>query len=557
MSDNFFTPEREIEWAKCCKDFKYFAKQYLKIQNPEKGMIPFELYEFQERVIKDYEEHKLNIISKFRQGGLTTLTVLWMLWRCMFKFDQMILVMSKTDREAIKAGKILSKALQDIKVNHPWLYPELMTDTHHEKMFKATNSSIEFRTIKAARGQSLTYIVIDEAAFINDMKEAWKDLYPTVAAGGRVIAISTVNGRGNWYEETFTDALAGRNTFHIIDIKLEEHPVYRDPEWIKNTKANMSPRDWAQEFERSFLSSGNSYFSNEVLVRCESRAREAFPIQKKFPEWDSDKLLYNLNENDNTENWDKGALWFWKLPESGQDYIVSVDAAQGIGDDGDNSAIQVINQNTLEQVAEFCSNIIQPNQLAMVAAQLGSYYNTALMVVETNGPGQTVIDKLVNMFYYENLYFNRIKTQDRPGVIVNPSTRPLILEAIQNYLQNDFLKVNSLRLVREMDTFVFDRTRKKVCASRGKHDDLIMSIAFAVYVREKSLRQMPVGVTTNQATDHRINNIFEEIKKEIYGNVTNIMPKDDPLLWKPQVFIPGLPDGFQRKGEKILKEFNW
>jgi hypothetical protein len=97
--------EQMEELGKCAESFKYFAETYIKITHPKRGLVPFRLYPYQERCIKDYDTYKHNIIRKFRQGGLTTLTVLWAMWRCMFKLDQKIMVLSKSDREATGAGK--------------------------------------------------------------------------------------------------------------------------------------------------------------------------------------------------------------------------------------------------------------------------------------------------------------------------------------------------------------------------------------------------------------------------------------------------------------------
>jgi hypothetical protein len=97
---NISLEQEAIELEKCAKSFKYFAETYVKITHPKRGLIPFLLYPYQERCINDYDHHKHNIIRKFRQGGLTTLTVIWAMWRCMFKLDQKIMVLSKSDREA-------------------------------------------------------------------------------------------------------------------------------------------------------------------------------------------------------------------------------------------------------------------------------------------------------------------------------------------------------------------------------------------------------------------------------------------------------------------------
>jgi hypothetical protein len=140
----------------------------------------------------------------------------------MFKLDQKIMVLSKSDREARGAGKIVTNC---IKYFPKWLCPVMDKDNEHEKIFGETNGSIEFWTCEAARSKSLTYLIIDEAAFIKGMDEHWKSMYPTLATGGSCIVISTVNGLGNWYEEWYHAACEEKNTFHVIDLNYQEQYV--------------------------------------------------------------------------------------------------------------------------------------------------------------------------------------------------------------------------------------------------------------------------------------------------------------------------------------------
>ena len=408
------TQEQHEEFVRCAKSFEYFAEKYIEIRTLKHGPVKFKLYDFQKKALAEFERHQFNILRKFRQGGLTTLATLWGMWMCMFRTKKQILVVSKTDLEAIKAGRIVRNAIETMEREHPWLTPEMSAVSKHTLTFAETGSEIEFGSTKRARGQSLNYVIIDEAAFIKDMEEAWAAMYPTVSTGGNVIVISTVNGMGNWYEMMFTDAQAGRNDFNVIDLDYREHPEYRDPEWVRKTRANLGERLFAQEIEGSFLGSGETYLPPEILSKLDQQARKAHCINKLFPEWDSDKRLFELHGNQGSEeNWAKGALWAWKQPEEGREYIMGIDVAEGVGEDGDNSAFHVIDASTLEQVAEFSSNTIPPHVFAMVVAQVGNYYNTATVAVENAGPGLTILDKLVHNIYYENIYYHRVKTQEK------------------------------------------------------------------------------------------------------------------------------------------------
>ena len=202
--DGYDSDRRQKEIIKCCNSFPYFCHKYIKILHPMKGLVPFVLYGYQRKVIKDYEVYRFNIISKFRQGGLTTVTLLWGLWRCMFQMDQQIMLLSKTDREATDIGMMIDRACEHFPI---WLKPKKEGKWNdHLKMFTDTGSAIKFYSPEAARGKAVTFLIVDEAAFIDDMEKHWKAMWPVLSTGGSCTLISTVNGLGNWYEQTYVDA---------------------------------------------------------------------------------------------------------------------------------------------------------------------------------------------------------------------------------------------------------------------------------------------------------------------------------------------------------------
>jgi hypothetical protein len=123
------TAKHREEIKKCINSFPYFCHRYVKIVHPMRGLINFVLFNYQRRVIKEYDEHRFNIISKMRQAGLTTVTAIWGLWRCMFKKQQIIMVMSKTDREAMTAAQMIANAIHWLP---DWLRPVMGKDNDHK-----------------------------------------------------------------------------------------------------------------------------------------------------------------------------------------------------------------------------------------------------------------------------------------------------------------------------------------------------------------------------------------------------------------------------------------
>ncbi len=389
------------------------------------------------------------------------------------------------------------------------------------------------------------------------MEEAWKDMYPTVASGGNVIVISTVNGCGNWYADIYQNALARKNTFNVIDLDYTEHPEYKDPEWIRNTKANMKPREWAQEFERSFLGSGENYFSDDVIAELEKKTKQTFPVKKLLAEWDSDQATYDA-VSPGEDVWEKGALWVWHPPKEGREYILAADVAEGKGDAGDNSTFVILDNSNLEQVAEFSSNIVSTGNFSGVIDLVGRYYNNALVVVENNSMANTVLDRLIHTLYYENLYYSQSKATEKPGVCVSRTTRPMILETLSDYLDHHLIKINSARLVQEMLTFRFNRSSKRAEAEKGKHDDLIMALAVGIFVRDRSIRDIPAGADmVEPINDSHMTDVYDRIRKELDLITPEdlIATKKDKNFFSDGNTLPPFANMYPRS--KLLSEFGW
>ena len=539
------------EILKCSQSFFYFCHKYVKILHPMKGLIPFVLYNYQRKVIRDYEKYRFNIISKFRQGGLTTVTLLWGLWRCMFDLDQQIMLLSKTDREATDIGMLIDRSCE----NFPdWLRPKKDSKWNdHLKMFTNTGSTLKFYSPEAARGKAVTFLIVDEAAFVDDMDKHWKAMWPVLSTGGSCTLVSTVNGLGNWYERTYHDAKEGRNKFHIIDLDYWEHPDYNDENWVKEQKAQLGEKGFLQEVLRHFLGSGETYFSSRILTQLAERTRNNNPIKKLYPRWANKAGRISQIENE----YNKGAFWIWKLPVEGREYIIAADCADGQEENNDSSCFQILDTVTMEQVAEFYSNIISPNEFAQVLSEVGLHYNNALLAVETNGIGSAVMNTLLFVFYYENLYYEPNKVNAKPGIKMGAANRPEYLEALKNALSSQTVKINSLRFAMEIQTFEFNAVTKKAQARKGEHDDAIISMAIALFIRNSMTRNLPVGAETPKNVSSAIKNqVYEEIRRELLEGSPSKMVEEIDLIAPEEISMPIslIPI---RKNNLLLREFGW
>ncbi len=542
------------EILKCKNSFHYFCNKYVKITHPTDGLLSFVTYKYQRKTIDEYNNHRWNIIRKFRQGGLTTLSTIWAVWRCIFQENETIFFVSKTDREAIAAGTIAKRALEELP---SWLRPAMKKSNEHENVFEHSKCNLYFYTIKAVRGKSITYLFIDEAAFIEGMDKHWAALYPTLSGGGSCVIISTVNGMGGigeWYYQIYMGAERKENKFNIIRLNYTDHPDYNNPKWVEETRAQLGEDLWAQEVIGDFLSSGTSFIPTKIITDIEAEVIKTFPIMVRFEEF----------ANEIGKGKEKGALYIWKEPVIGRNYIMGVDTAEGIGKDGDNSCFEIIDEITCEQVAEFYSNKCPMHIFSNIVAQTATIYNNALVVVEDEKCGNTVLNKLHNELAYSNLYYEPGK--DKPGLHTNKNNKPVYMEILQTRLLHKGVIVRGTRFLNELKHFVYNKQTKKVERSKGHHDDAIMAMCLALYVRESYGDFAPSNkINSADITERFKQDIFQEIKNELLKDREFDPFENDPF----EIPIEEAPDDYEgnlptfmkgrilRKKHNILNEFGW
>ncbi len=243
------------ECTKCKSSFVYFVENYVKIIHPTRGLIGFKLYDFQKSYIQELESNRFVIGVKFRQGGFTTSTAIYGLWKCLFGLDENWLFVSKTDREATGIGRVVQTVIDNLPEQ---LKSFLSHKSDHEKKFGVTGSAMRFLPMQAMCSVAVTNLVIDEAAFIPNMDEHWKSLIPSLSTGGKCVVLSTVNGVGNWFADTWNSAVEKRNQFKPLKYHYTEHPDFRSPEWVVQMKNNLGEKGFKQEMEGEFVSKHNA-----------------------------------------------------------------------------------------------------------------------------------------------------------------------------------------------------------------------------------------------------------------------------------------------------------
>ena len=469
------------EYAKCATDPTYFLGKYGIIQHPVKGKVNFNLYDFQEKSLKSFMKHDYNIVLKARQLGLSTLTAGYALWMMTFQQDKNILVIATKQETA----KNLVTKVRVMHANLPgWLKQPCVEDNKlslrykNGSQIKAVASSEE-----SGRSEALSLLIIDEAAFIDKIDTIWGAAQQTLATGGRALVISTPNGVGNFFHKTWVDAENGVNDFNFIKLHWSVHPE-REQEWRDEQDKLLGPSLAAQECDCDFITSGRGVIDGLLLEKMkESSVRE--PIEKR-----------GIDSN----------YWIWQPPNYTKNYVVSADVSRGDGTDY--SAFHIIDVESLEQVAEYKGKI-STQDFGNMLVNVASEYNNALLVVENNNIGWAAIQQVIDR-EYPNLFYtskdlqyvdvqhqitNKYRVQERnmvPGFSTTQKTRPLIVAKLEEMFREESVVVHSQRLIDELFVFIYNGNRAE--AMTGYNDDLVMSFAIALWVRDTALRLRAEGI---------------------------------------------------------------
>jgi hypothetical protein len=472
----------------CGRNPLYFINRYVKIKHPTRGLIPFETFDYQDQLIQDYLEHRFNVILKARQLGISEITAAYATWLMLFHRDKNILVMAS---KADTAKNIIKKVGTALKKLPSWLCLADITTDNKLSIELSNGSQIKAIATSedAGRSEALSLLIIDEAAFVPRFDELWTGLLPTVTAGGNVIVLSTPNGVGNKFHQLYIDAEEGSSEFHsnkfmwwvhperISDLEDDPtRPGFKTSSWFRNEvkSTNMSPRDVAQELECNFNSSGDTLISGEQLLALSAGA--LFPMK-----------MEHVDRN----------LHIWWDPQKDKRYLLTADVARGDG--RDNSAFHIFDLSVMEQVAEYYGKV-PVEEFAKLIVETGRRYNNCIVAVENTTIGLACLEH-VRLLGYEAVYYSR-KGDTRGGEIVNaqwgtaaddlvagftmsPKSRPLVISKLEEYIRTFGIVIRSKRFVEELKTFIWVNGRPE--AMRGYNDDLVMSAAIAVWLRDTFL----------------------------------------------------------------------
>jgi hypothetical protein len=461
-----FSPEQIEEYVKCSQDPLYFIKNYVKIVSLDKGLVPFEPYDYQEEMIRTIHENRFVIGKLPRQTGKSTTIIAYLLHYVLFNQSMSVAILANklnTARELLGrlqlAYEYLPMWLQQGVVE--WNKGSIVLENGSKILASATSSS-------AVRGGSFNYIFLDEFAYVpqNVAEEFFSSVYPTITSGQstKVTIISTPKGLNMfyrfWVNANKKPGEEGKNEYVPMEVHWSDVPG-RDDKWKAQTIANTSEEQFRTEFECEFLGSMHTLVHPEKL-KC---------------------MVYRT-----PEYWNGEGLRVYQKPVPDHKYVIVVDTARGQGLDYHAFSVVDVTSIPYRVVATFRNNemppMLYPNAIYPICRQ----YNNAYCLVEVNDIGGQVADILHDELEYDNIIY--VSTQGRKGQIVNggfggkggamkgvktsTAVKRIGCSILKSLIEDTKLIVEDFNTVDEFCSFVAKGDSFE--AEETHHDDLVMTL---------------------------------------------------------------------------------
>ena len=455
-----FTKQQVKEYVRCSSDIVYFVRKYIKIVNVDNGIVPFDLWPFQESMINTFTNNRFSICKLPRQVGKTTVTAATILWYILFHENYSVALLAHKKAQAIEilsriqlAYENLPKWMQQGVVE--WNKGSVELENGSKILAAATSSS-------AIRGGSFNLIYLDEFAFVppHFQGDFFASVYPTISSGNTTKVIITSTPKGlNMFYKMWTEAVDSKNSFVPFEVHWSDVPG-RNEKWKEETIRNTSEQQFREEFECEFIGSSNTLINPGKLLQLPVIA----PIK-----YTDDYAVYE--DPSAPENKDKL-------------YVLVADTARGVGRDSSAFVVYNVSELPYKVVARYKNNEISPLIFPNIIHQFAKMYNDAYTCIEVNDNGQQVADILYRELEYENVVMTQMKgrhgqvisggfaNRPTPGVRTTAQLKRVGCTNFKTLVEADKIILGDAEILDELYRFV--ETGDSYAAEEGAHDDLAM-----------------------------------------------------------------------------------
>lgn len=541
---------------------KKYIEEYVKIRNKNSKIIPLKLNEPQLKYYNTIKELKKTgkpvriIILKARQMGFSTVTEAIFFKETVTKPNVNTAIVAHKEDSTTNLFN-MSKLMYD-ELPEP-MKPEKKKSNAKELVFdkddgKGLKSKIKCFTAGGkgvGRSDTINNLHLSELAFWQgDKKVTMTGLLQAVPnTPDTMIAIeSTANGF-EYFKELWDDAVAGKNDFVPIFIgwnELQEYKMtYTGFELTKEEKElqktygltleQLTWRRWCianncgndidqfkQEYpinpEEAFISTGKCYFDKQNIINRIQEVKEIKPVKQGYFSYKYNGL--KILEYEWIED-KEGAIKIYEDVKKGYPYVLSGDTA---GEGSDYFTGHVLNNTNGKQVAVIKQEFDEIEYTRQMYC-LGKYYNNALIGIEANYTTYPIQE--LERLQYPKQYVREkedtyTKKHDKAyGFKTTSITRPLILGELQTIMKELIELIVDVDTLKEGLTFIKNE-KGRAEAQQGYHDDLIMGLAIAYYIRTQ---QSMKAITKQKMKRDNMYKDFgiQETEDEDYGSYIEVI----------------------------------
>lgn len=394
----------------------------------------------------------------------------------------------------------------------------------------------------AARGiPAVSILIFDEAAFIEDGLSVYSSAVAATASvpNAKIVMVSTPNGKDELYYNTYKQALSKENNYNPVEFKWYQDLRYnkflswyrRDKdtgelEWIVEDVLDSSGTiKYDEEKWRKLENDGWKATSPWYIDMCKSFNNDSMKIAQELdvsfmgsannvvePEYIEMQRTLNVREPlENMKDSMAPETWFWKPPYDNHRYICAIDPSRG--DAGDRTAIEIVDMDgvdedgkpIIEQVMEYLGKRTG-DEIGELAYNYATMYNNAYIIVDsTGGVGDACLLTLIRLGY-KNIYYEdssqktyTIQYASKPVFINNQDKLPgfhfqgnrfPVLSNFAGMVKNNEIKIRSVRVINELETWIFKGDTGRMDHMSGAHDDSITCLAMGLFVMQFSLNKL-------------------------------------------------------------------
>jgi len=488
-----FTKEELQEYARCMQEPAYFASNYCKIISLDEGLVPFELYPYQEKMFDSFTNNRFSIVLACRQSGKSISSVAYLLWFAIFNPEKTVAILAN---KGATAGEMLARITLMLENLPFFLQPGCRALNKRSIEFSNNSRIVSAATSGSSiRGLSINLLYLDEFAFVERAAEFYTSTYPVISSGKdtKIIITSTANGIGNIFHKIWEGAVQRTNEFTPFRVDWWDVPG-RDEAWKEQTVKNTSQLQFDQEFGNTFFGTGDTLVNAETLM-----ALKAVPPKR---------LL------------EGNSLWVYEDTKKNHEYIMTVDVSKGRGQDYSTFNVIDISERPFKQVAVYRNNVISPILFPDIIYKYAKVYNEAYVIVEANDQGGVVCNGLYYDHEYENMHVSSSIKANALGVEMNRKIKRLGCSAIKDILETKKINIQDENTILEISTFV--AKGQSFEASDGNHDDLMMTLVMFGYFATSSFFGDMTDINLKEM-------MFKQKMKEIEDDMVPFGFSDDGL----------------------------